>query len=260
MSNDSRILPWTWSITADDPSKCPSPSAILGTFAAVNVLVSVLAVITGHRLVVKFCTFGKFGNHENSWTYMWLVSLGTQLGANVLVGYLIQRASGFSANYSIGDLVLLYTARPRLSFLVLSLLSLVRNDPYDQKTSYWHSSAMSQMIAEIILEFVALAVVGRAVHFGVVHQFYHIGSDSNGSLSSSAKTMARGDEVISGTLHTILVYTIFSFGLFNWVSSWVFWAGYVKTAGTLYCPPKLLEQGVVWTSFSIIGIFTSGAA
>jgi len=41
----------------------------------------------------------------------------------------------------------------------------------------------------------------------------------------------------------------------SWMATWLFWAGYVRLSGELYCPPNLTLHGVIWVIFSFVGTF-----
>jgi hypothetical protein len=118
----AQYLPVPWTITSLDPAThiCPSTSSLLGTFAAVNGIVSLLAVLFGHRHVVKKITCGFFGKrHSQSWKIMWILPVGLQLAANASIALLIQRSDGYASTFKITELMLWLTARPRISWIVL---------------------------------------------------------------------------------------------------------------------------------------------
>lgn len=115
-------LPIPWTITSINESEhtCPSSSSLLGTFAAVNGIVSLLAVLFGHRRVVEELTCGFFGKrHSQSWKILWVVPVGLQLAANACIAWMIQRTDGYNSNFKISELMLWLTARPRLSWIIL---------------------------------------------------------------------------------------------------------------------------------------------
>jgi hypothetical protein len=79
-SNQSQadLIPWQWYLQPTVPIyACPSPTAILTTFFIINVLVSLLNLILGHRKIVNFITFGLFRKPlGNTWWFMFLLPLG----------------------------------------------------------------------------------------------------------------------------------------------------------------------------------------
>jgi hypothetical protein len=292
MSNNTTLLPWSWSVTSNDASKCPSSSAILLTFAVVNIVVTAVGIVTGNSIFVKFITCGRFG-HDGSgaWKWLWLIPFGLQMGANAGIGVLISHVPGYTSTFKVWQLIFLYTARPRLSWVVLGFLSLKsrRNVPQyrphdrdgywqdysgspknifdvstlppehvhlDSGPSYWHSSAMAQLLAEMMLELLALYIMGRVVHFGALHKFYALSTPEYKALPRAAHLMYAGAMwyliAVSGMLTVVIIawYYIVEIGrksyqsqqttiglmLFfgatsTWVSSWLFWAGYVELAG-----------------------------
>lgn len=121
-SNNLDYLPWDWTITSLNKQEhtCPTVSSLLGTFAAVNGVVSALAVIFGHRHVVKKLTCGCFGHRgSRSWVWMWIVPVGLQLTANAFIALLIKKSAGYEADFKVSELMLFLVARPRLSWIVL---------------------------------------------------------------------------------------------------------------------------------------------
>ncbi|KAH7138750.1 hypothetical protein B0J11DRAFT_588213 [Dendryphion nanum] len=337
--NATELLPWGWTITAKDTSlvTCPSAARVLGTFAIVNVLVTILGVLFGNRYVLHRLACGKYFKDKNSKAHrlMWLVNVGIQLGANALVGAIIQRAPGYNANFKIWELMLFFTVRPRLSWIILMVLGLYENkspqkqgyrapamqeateltqyppehsrdnDSQEQKPAGeaqlvpnleyqrdcpWASAAKSQAYAEIALQIIALYIMGRTVHFAAKRQYYIVGSQANKSLPGGAKLMYAGALyylVLGVSLHLYEIQTLathytglscgqvfasaaksgnrrheryatIAFVFYNlsytWLGSWLFWVGFVRLAGHLYCPPKLYAQGLVWAAFSLFGI------
>ncbi|ORY02286.1 hypothetical protein BCR34DRAFT_84490 [Clohesyomyces aquaticus] len=378
-SDSQTYFPWSWTIESLDQTthKCPSVSSLLGTFAAVNGVVSLLAVIFGHRLVVKKITCGLFGRRgSRAWVWMWILPVGLQLAANVCIALLIKKSGGYTADFSVSELMLFLVARPRLSWIVLGAFAFksTKNRPekekpatslgtpnpnqyltpqpyqqpwqnqsmtshasynshmsYNSHASYhsqdplnpysnmhnmssishptyqrvanvdddtdttsrghgyfhgtrdfpWWSAFMSQFIGEFILQIITLYIMGRTARFASLHNYYTISSEAYWKLPSAARMMYSGAlyYLVAGSLFLIaaglfILYTVVSqrtkiFGkassaavflalsvllVSTWMGSWIFWAGFVKLAGNLYCPPKLIHQGVIWTFFSTIGI------
>ncbi len=86
------LLPWQWSVAPEGgvSTTCPSPKTILGTFAAINVTVSFLGLLVGHRVFVRTITCHLFGNPgSTAYRYTWMLSLGIHLVANALVAIVI---------------------------------------------------------------------------------------------------------------------------------------------------------------------------
>ena len=262
------LLPWKWHISPLDASSttCPSVSAILGTFAAVNVINALLGVVFGHRLVVNKLSCGLLGKRESkSWAYTWAVTVALQLGANAVIAVIIKNTPGYNSTFRIGELVLFFAARPRLSWIPLSLLWLL---PRDRKHSRgkdlpWASAACAQLLAEFCLLILGLVVMGRTAHFAASNGYYRLGQ-LHSSLPHWAHVMYAGalyylvggiglgimqfialvfffrmrrreiegqDSQPDGTLvgPLFLILSLITF----WLSSWLFWAGFVHVAGDL---------------------------
>jgi hypothetical protein len=125
-TDPASFIPWKWQVKPDSPStvSCPSATSILGTFAAINVAVSLLGLGAGHRVVVKKLSFGYLGKRgSKSWRYSWLWPLALQLGANAIVAAVIKHTAGYHRGFAITDLLVFYTARPRLSWITVMMIS-----------------------------------------------------------------------------------------------------------------------------------------
>ncbi|OCK76705.1 hypothetical protein K432DRAFT_335237 [Lepidopterella palustris CBS 459.81] len=344
--NNAQYFPWNWTITSIDPAvhQCPPASSLLGTFAAVNGIVSVIAVIFGHRIILQKISCGMFGKKgSRAWTYMWLLPVGLQLSANAIIAAVIKRTAGYHADFKIWQLMLFLVARPRLSWIVLGGFafqarkpSRKRSEPlipvpyaspgfkasspslqpygsvysmgsYDQ-SSYsvdhllqtspnpsiyapattddtsddypWWSAFMSQFIGEFMLQTIALYIMGLTAHFASGHGYYEISKRKlYHSLPHGAHMMyagalyylvagsgfllfaslfiffnIRASKYIAKANTPAIVLVLVLLLVSTWMGSWIFWAGFVKLAGNLYCPPKLIHQGVIWIIFSTIGI------
>ncbi|KAF1998218.1 hypothetical protein P154DRAFT_604074 [Amniculicola lignicola CBS 123094] len=157
-----------------------------------------------------------------------------------------------------------------------------------EKDRPWASAAKSQAFAEIFLQIIALYIMGKTAHFATTRQYYLVGTAANKSLPTAAKIMYAGalyylslgvPLLLAEILFVILYYAgefdddimsrktsersikstaysafIFYNLVYTWLGSWLFWAGFVRLAGDLYCPPKLYVQGSIWGAFSLIGI------
>ncbi len=282
MADNSLFLPWEWSITPEDTltTKCPSAATILGTFAIINVVATVLGVFFGHRIVLNRLTCGILGRNKNSslWKITWVFPFGLQLGANALIAAIIKHTPGYNANFKIWELMLFFTARPRLSWIVVGFLGcydqangrmlwIEDDEENGQQTSRlsslareedfpWLSTAMSQMVAEVLLKIISLYIMGITANFAASRGYYKLGETYN-SLPHFAHLM------YAGALYFLVVGTLFlltfiihlvqafdrSFGIretttfiqmalvislvYIWMGSWIFWAGFVHLAGNL---------------------------
>lgn len=260
MANNSvELLPWDWTVTSLDLTvhQCPSVSSVLGTFAVVNAMVSVLAPIFGHRVVVNRITCGKMAREgSESWFYMWMPTVGLQLGANALVARIIKHTTGYHTDVAIWELMLFYSSRPRLAWITLCLFAPWRR----RKTNEfpWEQAFLSLFIAEFILQAISMYIMGRTAHFAANQGYYLIQTDLYKSLPSGAQMMYGSALyiIICGSLSFLTTVwfiigtiekhkespkekqstsIIFAVGLFclltNWLGSWLFWAGFLHLAG-----------------------------
>jgi len=114
------LIPWSWVLTPLDPSQtsCPSPNSILGTYAAVNGIMALLTLLCSNVKIVRKFTcnaFGDTGDPPVSWTYMWIVSVALQLGANAIIARLIMGAAAdYKATFNVADMLQLHS-RPNLT-------------------------------------------------------------------------------------------------------------------------------------------------
>jgi hypothetical protein len=127
------------------PPSCPTFEKTLIMFAVVNIVVSFLGMAIGYRPLVHSLTCKIMGKPERSllWTVTWIPIVGLQLAASAAIGAVIRSRPGYG-HMSITQLMLLYTARPRLSWLFLVFANMFGGE---------HSSATaSAFIAEFILQ------------------------------------------------------------------------------------------------------------
>lgn len=103
-------------------TQCPTSAATLRTFGVTNAVVVVLAIITGCRPLVQKLTRGLLGSRGGSSVkYMWMLSLAPQLLANLSLSLLITKTPGYG-HLSLLNVFALYSARPRVSLIMLALL------------------------------------------------------------------------------------------------------------------------------------------
>jgi hypothetical protein len=201
------LLPWKWTIVPKDPSITTGspPSHILGTYAAVNIVVSVLGILSGYRPFVHRLTCKLLGKKDSkSWKFMWIIPVGLQLCANALVALIILRDPSRLSSFAIGELILLLVTRPRLSFAFLGGLTFVHN--LDEETSpgrgpqtrlleeefCWLSAALTQFLAELSLQLLTLYIMGKTVHFATKNGYYKIWTKEYKDLPVSAHLMYGG--------------------------------------------------------------------
>ena len=280
-------VPWGWSVAPTDsksPVTCPPPSAILSTFAVVNVIVGVLSVICGHRRVTKWLSCGVLGRRDSgSWKWMWIVIVGLQLGANALIAKIIKLTPGYHQSFRTWQLTLFFTARPRVSWIFGLPCSHAANfltKPDTRKMSFkgdeasytnlrdsqenrdnrdyaWRSFALSQFIAEIMLQFITAYTMGTTVAFAAPRGYYILGNlnplgHKAHMMYSAALYWLCGQSLLLGVgfiaaiialvrhkkdyrkvCHNIMTWVgVFMLPL-SWMATWLFWVGYVRLAGDL---------------------------
>jgi len=257
----AEFIPWDWYITPNLPNYvCPSSTSILVTFGVVNVLVSLLNLIMGHRIVVNKVTFGLFGKElGNSWMFMFLMPLGVQLGANAFIAFLYQNTPGYEQGFTITDLMLFYTTRPRLGWIVLSLVMHWgriggEHGDYDEKIQdgYYEGAAKGAILAEVFLLVISSYYYGRTVRFAATHGYYLIGH-LKGPYAHDARIMYVGALLFIVALYGSIFYLlallgfgpgvlklgrnaylpVWGIGSTTWLASWLFWGGYVTLAKDL---------------------------
>lgn len=206
-TDNIQYLPWTWTVKPSDPNAhCPSASGILGTFAIVNVLVGLVGLIFGNRVVTNYISCGCFGKlGSTGWHHMWILTLALQFGSNALIATIIKNTAGYENDFAITQLMLLFIARPRLSWILMSVFSSFRRKTKEKTKTHpameyteefflerpWESSFMSQLIAEVILQLINLSTTGRIANFAATHGYYKLNHDYY-SLPRGAHLMYAG--------------------------------------------------------------------
>ncbi|KAH0562737.1 hypothetical protein GP486_002600 [Trichoglossum hirsutum] len=287
MADQMHYLPWTWTIISEDPTiaKCPSPKAILGTYAGINAAVSGLSLVFGHRWVVNKLTCGLMGHYgSRSWKWAWIIPLALQIGAAFAVATLIKRTTHYKADVPLYELSFLLLARPRLSYIFLanaSFLSFMEyteqakstqrelSDEEKARRTAWTSSANCTAIAEVLLQSFSFYVFGRIVHFASRHGYYPGGKNYHhvpgwarlmyaGALAYLILTSISFSFVLPGFIadygnarkdkpdsegmeswpsdyderEVFFAYFCYAFlFILSWWTIWLFWTGFVHTAG-----------------------------
>lgn len=140
---------------------------------------------------------------------------------------------------------------------------------------------MATIVTEVLLQFFGAYTMGRTAHFAAVNGYYLVnhhnfphGSDaylmycgamiflvfmSSGFTGIFYATQAyyQSDDNHSGPKISRgwISWLIFSSLSINWLGSWLFWAGFIKLAGDLYCLPNLIVIGIIFALFSILSTF-----
>ncbi|KAK0514037.1 hypothetical protein JMJ35_003759 [Cladonia borealis] len=232
--------------------KCPTAKEQLGSFAIVNGITLVASLILGHRWVIKSLTCMMCGSRESS-TSWWLLSgagsAALSITGNALNAGLIKRTPGFE-NISVSNLILLWSARPRLAWTGALLAAVGAED------SYYTSLGASCTIAEGILQTMASFYIGKTAHWAWIYGYLKKGRLDDIPGAHNAKMMYAGVLFWLITIAfafivwlVLLCYTtcsrkteghrtIIVFGvcftitmILPLVGQWLFWAGFIGLAG-----------------------------
>jgi len=193
----SDLIPWSWRITPAKPSfQCPSALSILVSLLLADIITTTFAFIVGHRVVANFLTCGLLGNiGSSSWKYLWSLTAGINIASNAIVATLIVKESGPAPNLpQIGDFMLFFLTRPRITWILLLLVNFPGEDHYADPPddvhaspadwddyyanpenyqyprtggwrTWWSSAARQTGIAEGILGILSCYYLGRVAHF-----------------------------------------------------------------------------------------------
>ena len=273
----AQYIPWSWyvrPIAADTSKVCPSVGTTLAKYSIVNVLVTCLSLIVGYSSFVKSVTCQYCGKaNAIGWMFTWIISVLLHLGANAVLGAIYLREPGYGPTFRIHDLMLFYTTRPRLAWLILTMCMRIGASKSSSDRGWYENTAKQLAIAEVVLNLIACYYVGITAHFGATHGFYQIGNLQGpyrvsaqifyagallfliGCFGSIVSTLTMVWAMHSSERHVRVFMFLCIAGTSTWLSSWLFWSGYVRLAGDLYCPPQLVAQGAIWTTFSTLGGF-----
>ncbi|KAK5659489.1 hypothetical protein OQA88_690 [Cercophora sp. LCS_1] len=247
---DANFFPWSWSVssTSSDHPTCPSSQSILGLYAAINAVCTVLSVLAGNSFIVNKSTCGLLGNEKGRpWMYMWILPFGLQLGANASIATLTKLTPGYADQFTIWELMLFYTLRPRLAWIFLGFIAEVKT----KGGRPWRTSFISNMIAELLLQLIALYTAGTVVRHAATMGYYLVHTDLYKTLPKAAHLFYGGSMYycVSGSAYILYVLctvvsesyrdnnkdmalgNVFLLLITTWLGSWLFWAGFVQLAG-----------------------------
>jgi len=207
------FFPWSWSVSSQSEHPiCPPSSSILGLYAAINAVCTILSILAGNSSIIRIITCGMFGNEDgNPWRYMWILPFGLQLGANACVAALTKSAPGYADQFQIWELMLFYTLRPRLSWIILGFIA----DVSTKRGKPWRSSFISNMIAELLLQVMALYTAGTVVHFATVRGYYVVHTNTYKALPQAAHLFYGGSlyYLVAGSAYIL----VFASSLFEYI-------------------------------------------
>jgi hypothetical protein len=240
------------------------------TYLAATAITMILGLILGAAPVTRALTFGKLGQKDSaSWKYMWIAQLAFHFGADLIVASFTINAKDYDESRmpAFWDLALFYTSRPRMAWIPLAAFG---------SWSAWNSVAKATMISEVFMQIAGCYYLGLTANFATNNGFYqhlHYNSSAQmmyfGALFTLILTLGSiialicSVSVISrsgkGTVRSCVGICcswgfVIVFGITAFVGRWIFLIGYVRLAGDLYCPPKLLDQALVWITMNVAGI------
>jgi hypothetical protein len=250
----SDLIPWDWAITPLDQTlhTCPPPSHILGVFGVINVVSSLLGLVSGHRILIKRLTCSKMGKSgSHAWAITWVIQTGLVLGANAFNAWLTVNSAGYDLERmpKIWDLMLFYCARPRLGWIALLIAATL-----SERKNYggwWTSAALQSAVTEIVMIVLGSYYMGRTLHSAAIHGYLLPHHLDGVPFKSAYDLMASGS-----ILYLILgLFSILALGLLvnegndldslsalilvlcvsllPWMASWLFFSGFVDLAGPL---------------------------
>ncbi|KAH0550925.1 hypothetical protein GP486_007709 [Trichoglossum hirsutum] len=179
------LFPWQWRIefradevggkntsgkdrnnTTAAPS-CPSYTAKLGVFAAVNATIIFVTLIFGRSDVMQFLTRNLLGRPGRWWWTVAFVNGIIAFGGNLIIAHMIRRTPGF-ANIDTTHLALLWIARPRLSWLAAFLVK------FQMDKAIYFGVGASSALTEVILQAIGATYIGMTVHFAASRNYYRL--------------------------------------------------------------------------------------
>ena len=260
ISAHNNLLAWQWTVAYNSTGvsdtrptyKCPTTKAQLGSFAIVNGVTLIASIIFGHRSVMKYLTCKMCGSRDSS-AYSWLLSgvasAALSIGGNAINALLIKATPGFG-NISVSNLILLWCARPRLSWIG-ALLAAV-----GAENAYYISLGASCTIAEGILQTMASFYIGRTAHWAVISGYLKKGHLGDIPGAHDAQIMYAGVLLWLITIYFALVscfYVLYhalysekevgQIGIIEYsiafaimmilplAGQWLFWVGFIGLAG-----------------------------
>lgn len=180
--------------------RCPTAKSTLGAFAAVNIIMGLLLPIIGRRDVIKKLSLGLLGRRGSlAWIYTGPIGAALHVLSNVVGAAIIKATPGFSA-LNIGQVILLWTTRPRVSWMIVCLV------PFQKEDAIYLSVTTSTLVAELIMQVLSAYYMIYATNFARKQKFYL------GSLMESEVPQAKA---------TLLMYA----GSILWITAITFAIG-----------------------------------
>ncbi|MAD87205.1 MAG: hypothetical protein CL912_29960 [Deltaproteobacteria bacterium] len=111
---------------------------------------------------MKTITFGLFGRNPDArhYRFLWVLPVGFHLAANAINATIMKKTPGYGELFSVADVVLFYTTRPRITWFLSALLTVPwagrRDNGRQHWSRNWVSFAYTQGFAEFALQAISL--------------------------------------------------------------------------------------------------------
>ena len=112
--------------------------------------------------LMKTITFGLFGRNPDArhYRFLWVLPVGFHLAANAINATIMKKTPGYGELFSVADVVLFYTTRPRITWFLSALLTVPwagrRDNGRQHWSRNWVSFAYTQGFAEFALQAISL--------------------------------------------------------------------------------------------------------
>lgn len=147
---------------------------------------AIIVPILGRRTVVERLTFGCCGKlHSQGWLLTGPATIALHLGSNAINAYLVSATPGFR-HVNRGQLMFLWTTRPRLTWLIVVLA------PWRADEAIYISVSASMLVAELILQLTSFYFMAKATNYARIQKFFKIGRLSHTPHGHDARLMYAG--------------------------------------------------------------------
>ncbi|KIW14199.1 hypothetical protein PV08_06980 [Exophiala spinifera] len=193
------LFPWKWQVRNETRSTnnstttqtdCASTPAELGSFAAINVIVLLVSILLSRRTFVERITFGRCGKAGSSmWILTGFLSFILSVAANFVNALLLNHTPGYG-HVPIGSLVLLWSTRPRMAWIMILLVNVQSED------SEYLGSAASAALSETLQQLVGLTYVGKTANYARVNGLFSTSRLAHIPHAYHATLMYRGSVLV----------------------------------------------------------------
>ena len=136
------------------------------SFLVVNLVTFGTAAYFGRRTVLNKITCGKLGRKGTRW---WpassVIMISLHLGANTAGAFLVRGTPGYH-NAPVGDLILIWASRPRLSWMAASFVF------YQSEESMYLAYGLSSLLAEVVMQLIGSYYLGMIVNHARENDYY----------------------------------------------------------------------------------------